>query len=769
MVAKAGSYGIGEYLKKRFLSIFLLMLIFEQRWNMGFVKMISKKVFLACIIISWPLSSAQKDFHFQKELEIAEIVSDSALTVLGRWAWGPCFAVATKEHYAFIGNGALFQVLDISEPSSPKIIGEVMTEGIVYDIVLSANYAFSVYPFQIIDITSPASPEIVFSQPIGMSSMRLAIDGDYVYIGDFGGVVHIINKSNPLQPEEVGSMLASGKIVTSIAVADPYLYATTVDGLLIDIFDISDKTAPVKVGEYFTGGIGNAVKIEGRYLYEGDSAQPQFKILDISTPAQPQFVGGLNLPGAPREITIRDSLVYVSLANKGFSIVNIADKAAPKEITNLRWIGSNFDQLGPAKQSVADGFAYLASGTGLWIVDLNSKNLLATTSFFPTGYSSGRVSVQSNYAYIAASFGGLKIVDYMDSSTPKLIGAFPTSERAIDVATLSDRAFLLTTRDFIILDVSNPETPVEISKVSFDDTTSLGFSQLIGLSGSTAIVARASKKFSFIDISNLKKPRVIEFPTSGVPVGLSISGLHLFIAEGDKGLGIYHLGQPFNPPLQVALLENIAPVVGVLAVENKLFVAAGGGLSVLDIKEPVRPINSGQVDTPGGRTNVDLAYSDNVVYMAYNVNLEVIDVSNPQDPRISGYLRHSEAFGVAAHGNLVFVGNGFRGLLILKNDMLTSVRDIKDSHVPNNFMLQQNYPNPFNSETMITYELQKRSNIRLNIYNVMGEIVLKLLDTIQEKGKHEIRFSGKNLSSGIYYIVLETKRQSEVKRAILLK
>ena len=55
--------------------------------------------------------------------------SDSILTLIGRWAWGPCLTVDVKDNYAFIGNGPTFHVLDISNPLCPTIIGEYITDG----------------------------------------------------------------------------------------------------------------------------------------------------------------------------------------------------------------------------------------------------------------------------------------------------------------------------------------------------------------------------------------------------------------------------------------------------------------------------------------------------------------------------------------------------------------------------------------------------------------------------------------------------------------
>jgi len=63
----------------------------------------------------------QKNFFVWNEPENVNSNTDTVLTVLGRWAWGPCNAVDAEGNYAYIGNGPTFQVIDISEPSTPHL------------------------------------------------------------------------------------------------------------------------------------------------------------------------------------------------------------------------------------------------------------------------------------------------------------------------------------------------------------------------------------------------------------------------------------------------------------------------------------------------------------------------------------------------------------------------------------------------------------------------------------------------------------------------
>jgi photosystem II stability/assembly factor-like uncharacterized protein len=79
------------------------------------------------------------------------------------------------------------------------------------------------------------------------------------------------------------------------------------------------------------------------------------------------------------------------------------------------------------------------------------------------------------------------------------------------------------------------------------------------------------------------------------------------------------------------------------------------------------------------------------------------------------------------------------------------------------------YPNPFNSEARITYDLESRGRVQLDLYNLEGRLVRTLTDEIQVIGRHELHFSGAGLSSGIYFARLTTPIRTRTQKIVLLK
>jgi hypothetical protein len=86
------------------------------------------------------------------------------------------------------------------------------------------------------------------------------------------------------------------------------------------------------------------------------------------------------------------------------------------------------------------------------------------------------------------------------------------------------------------------------------------------------------------------------------------------------------------------------------------------------------------------------------------------------------------------------------------------------------FVLYQNYPNPFNPLTTISYYLPYSTNVRLAVYNQIGQEVAELVSGFEYIGEHKVAFNGNNLPSGVYFARLTiANNQSLTKKMLLLK
>jgi len=89
-------------------------------------------------------------------------------------------------------------------------------------------------------------------------------------------------------------------------------------------------------------------------------------------------------------------------------------------------------------------------------------------------------------------------------------------------------------------------------------------------------------------------------------------------------------------------------------------------------------------------------------------------------------------------------------------------------------ILQQNYPNPFNPETQIRFVLPKPSQVKLEVYNLLGQKVVTLMDKEMPAGTNTIVWDGKNergedVSSGVYFYRLEAGDLKQTKKMIIVR
>ena len=108
--------------------------------------------------------------------------------------------------------------------------------------------------------------------------------------------------------------------------------------------------------------------------------------------------------------------------------------------------------------------------------------------------------------------------------------------------------------------------------------------------------------------------------------------------------------------------------------------------------------------------------------------------------------------------------------------MLGIVDDVDDAPatIPAEFALAQNYPNPFNPSTTINFSLSKSEQVQLQVFNLVGEHIITLINGQYQSGTHTAKWNGRDAAgnqvvSGVYLYRLQTESQTLTRKMVLIK
>jgi len=91
------------------------------------------------------------------------------------------------------------------------------------------------------------------------------------------------------------------------------------------------------------------------------------------------------------------------------------------------------------------------------------------------------------------------------------------------------------------------------------------------------------------------------------------------------------------------------------------------------------------------------------------------------------------------------------------------------NQTPSKFELSQNYPNPFNPSTEISFSIPQDGNVKLTVFNSIGQEITTLMNQHKESGSYKVKFDASKLTSGIYFYKLESGSFVSVKKMMLIK
>ncbi|NIT73108.1 T9SS type A sorting domain-containing protein [candidate division KSB1 bacterium] len=710
---------------------------------------------------------------------------DSAFSVIGRWAWGPCRAVNARGNYAYVGNGPTFHVLDISDPASPEVVGEYLTDGSVHDIRLRERLAFVAIGrgLLILDISNPKLPSKMGEVEIKGAAIRVAVEDSFAYVTNFPGLLFVVDLSDVTNPILRGAIPVGGKIPSALAAKDGYAYVGNPEFPDLALIDATNPDS-LKRSFISLGGWGTSAFVRDSLLFVGTrgySGIRELKIFSVSKPASPNLIGQVEIGSEIRGITADGARAYVTTRSLRVYAVDISDPSQPQVVSMFKRTLPL--SIGASAIALSGDQLLTAYFTGLLALNISNSDSLSEAWFFPTGGSARKVGLSHNLAYVASGYSGLWILDVSDVTNPVGLANINPGGFTSDVEVADDFAYIVNwpieqdeaTRGLWVIDISNPKQPKILSQyVGIARFSQTRAPNALAKSGDLIFMTQMpsagnDSTFEIIDISDPKEPRRAGvFVNNNFPLDIAVQDSFAYLATSDQGLKIIDWREPSLPTEITAILGS---ALGVAISDQFVYVDRADTFFVVNMSNPRSPSVLGKFGRNyGSFTSIDLAVSKNHVYWAERF-LGSIDVSDRLNPRERALFRgRGSGRGVAARQDAIFFADGNVGIWVLKNELITSIegKDHVPSTPPERFQLYQNYPNPFNPETTIEFDVPNKAEVIIKLFNVLGQQVATLYKGIVPAGRHRINFDGSGLPSGVYFYRLSSAKGTSVTRKMML-
>lgn len=536
--------------------------------------------------------------------------------------------------HAYVATRAMgLQILDISNPISPTVLGSFGGAAWVRDMQVVDNTAYlltSAYSqqdnanrstLQIVDVSWPTAPTLLGSLQLLADSARLRVSNSRVYVDQLyipltgsGPGFGIIDSSDPMHPAALAAYSTS---YASFEAMGMLVYAA--QGNTFDIIDTSMPATPVLQSSTPVSATNAMISLQGNkaYLAGGSPASSagNLTIVDVTDVADPVLLSSTDVPYQNCQPYVVDTRLYALCAD-GLHIYDVSNAGAPnhlgvytvpKHVRRVQVVGTRAYLIEqPAQNIVFPGTdSCPRGGNKLWITDVADPAAPVPISTLTIGTCANLLDIVADRLYLAEA-NTIKIVNASDAAHPfiEMTITLPASGQVVQLA--GSRAYVVDGSRFSLVDISNPASPA--------------------LQGSY----------------NFATGNISAFQAVGNTVYLINNGLH-----------ILDVGEPTRPIL--LNVDHPLPIYGALKIiDMRAYVVrtTGGALpgsyislSIIDIRNPQSPVLRGEYTTDRVWSFADssapqVEIADDLLFLISgspnSASWDILDVTDDAQPRRVG-------------------------------------------------------------------------------------------------------------------------------------
>ncbi len=602
---------------------------------------------------------------------------------------GPAAAVAIIGDTAIVASPTYrgFQVYDVSSPTSPVLINELVTDGTPVSITVDGSRAYApagAYGVYVLDVSNPSDP--VLAGVAGTPGQALEVipftDGTtpYLAVADGTGGLRILDVTQAEGAVDVAALQPSGDPngqVLGLALDGTTLaVAQHTNGFAL--LDISIPNLPLVLASrqsesipdtFFGSRAVNDVALGGGTLFVSLNSFGA-QAFDVSDPSSPVYVDHSVGPQGLCSVTCPD--VLQSLALVGTELYGASTMTGAARFT-FDGVDLSLDASLPAPGRV-NGVAPV--GPDLWTC--TDRGLVLFDAAAPDGASpiyaeadgwglTQGILARSGHLYVTSSSKGLETYSLADPLKPELLGVTATAGAEADVGLLN----ILPLDDLLI--VADGRAGLSVFDASSPASPTLQGS-IVGADGIVSMVAGPTRVYACdgtydlwsVDVSDPQNPSHVSVgihPDVGGCYGLALDGNRLFMA-GSSGLGVYDISQG-DPTLETYAELPADDILLSIAVRGSYLYAstyvrdhegtygAAQRIVVFDISNPASPTRVFKGSDLGGVVDVSVR-GDKLFVAGRGQGVWIWGLQDPTKPELEGQvdlpgdayrLAHSEGTG----------------------------------------------------------------------------------------------------------------------------
>ena len=527
-------------------------------------------------------------------LEIFTLIAPTQPARIGEIATpGSARSVAVEGDTAYVADGAAgIQVIDIAVPSKPSILKtiggltDVNRVRVADDKLYALDRERGMLVFNLRDVHNLQMPRPRRFFRTAGTPVNVAIHDDTVYFSDNRHGLIILDPS-PFGDFVVRSVVPILSNAHEIEETRGTTHAYVASGNLI-LVDITDDQNPEIDSNLNTPGLATGIQFRNDTVYLADR-QTGLHIINVRNRQQPRRIATQPTSGNATDIVLKDALAYIADGKGGIQTINVSESESPKWLHRYASGGTTYG-LDVVETDTGERTVYVANGVGgLKTLEFTtpyqgtvtkslslSTDIIASNSQFEAA-SCTKIRVQNGYGFVATETG-MYIVNL---ATDTITAHIPTISPVSDIALHEGYAYLCA-ESLIVID---SRVPQQSRIVSRRDLPGSAYRIVVdGAPPAHAYVAALEGGLHVFDLTSLAVPRLVgSHATQGKATGVALADERAYLLDSGIGIAVLDVADPDTPKLQ-DVYENDALLIDATVSGNHLYLLDSNSIQVIDTR-----------------------------------------------------------------------------------------------------------------------------------------------------------------------------------------